>query len=937
MQTLRGDFARTRGRHGGIDDVVYSQQLHHLALRGSDVFAHLVAAAVAVFALGRLYPSGTPILWAGALLAVLTLRSGLQDRYRRAGVTPNGSRAWGRWFIAGALATGILWSLVASVFVITDNLGYQVVALALIGGMSIVGIARNAASTSMMVAFVAPMIGVTTAALLAHPSSVHVSIVLMLGAFGLVLLTAGRSLQQSVHADLRLTLELVKTGATLATAHGGSRAGSWEVNATGRTFWSDEMFEILGVERSASEPSVDLLLERIHRSDRDGVAAAIRAWLSCEADLAVEHRVVTPDGATRWIYQFGLMQRDPAGRPLRHTAIVQDITERKQSEARLQFANVVMKTQMEASEDGILIVSGDGQLFSCNEHFARLFNFPPHILDGGDIDALIAHVVSTARNPQELLELIRRFDTSPGEDGQNETELLDGRIVNWYTVTLKSPEGSNLGRAWFLRDVTEQKRALERAVETSRQDQLTGLLNRGAFVQILRETIARASAGETNFAVLYLDLDNFKDVNDALGHPAGDELLGAVADRLRASTRSCDTAARFGGDEFAVIADNLTDPEEASRRAARLIEALSEPYQVAGVPVRTSSSIGIALYEPGVSDAETLLSRADLALYSAKNQGRAAYRPFTEAMDSEVRTRLALGSDLHQAIGEGELFLLYQPQIDIASERIVGVEALVRWRHPVRGVLPPAQFIPVAEQTGVIGKLGKWILAEACRQARAWRDAGAPPVRVSVNVSSLQFKTALAFEADIVAALADNGLTADSLELELTETVLMNAYREHADLLLRLRELGLTIAIDDFGTGYSSLDYLRRFPVDRIKIAHDFVRDLETASGDAAIVKATIGLARELKIDVLAEGVERRPQLELLETWGCREVQGYYFARPLPPGEITALLCRPPAPPKSEVCRSPIASPRPQRETRSPSRLSESLLAAAHAAEPWMS
>ena len=728
----------------------------------------------------------------------------------------------------------------------------------------------------------------------------------MLGAFGLVLVTAGRSLQQSVHADLRLTLELVKTGATLATAQGGSRAGSWEVDAAGRPLWSDEMFDILGVNPSASAPSVDALIERIHRADQDGVAAAIRAWLSCEADLAVEHRVVAPDGTTRWIYQFGLIQRDAAGRPLRHTAIVQDITERKQSEARLQFANVVMKTQMEASEDEILIVSQDRQLFSHNEHFAELFSFPSHILDGGDLDALTAHVVSMVRDPEALLKLIQHFDMTPGEDGQEETELADGRIVDWYTVTLKSPEGANLGRAWFARDVTEQKRALAQAVETSRLDQLTGLFNRGAFVQTLRETIARASAGETSFAVLYLDLDNFKDVNDALGHPAGDELLRAVADRLRASTRECDTAARFGGDEFAVIADEVADLEEASRRAARLIDALSEPYQVGGVPVRTSSSIGIALYEPGISDAETLLSRADLALYSAKNQGRSAYRPFTEEMGSEVRTRLALGADLHQAIAGGELFLLYQPQIDVASERIVGVEALLRWRHPVRGVLPPAQFIPVAEQTGVIGKLGQWVLAEACRQARAWRDAGAPPVRVSVNVSSLQFKTALAFEADIAAALADNDLAADSLELELTETVLMNAYREHADLLLRLRQRGLTIAIDDFGTGYSSLDYLRRFPVNRIKIAQDFVRDLETASGDAAIVKATIGLARELRIDVIAEGVERRAQLELLEAWGCREVQGYYFARPLPPGEIAALLCRPAAV-RPDVCRTGIA------------------------------
>jgi diguanylate cyclase (GGDEF)-like protein len=895
MQTLRGDLARTQGRQSDVDDVLYSQQLHHLALRGSDIFAHLIAAGAAIITLGRLYPSWVPTLWADALLAVLALRAGLQDRYRRASVPPRDARRWGHWFVAGSLATGVLWGLVGSVFIVTNNQGYQVLALALIGGMSIAGIARNAASTPMMVAFVAPVIGVTAVSLLTHPTSVHVSIGLMLAGFGVVLLTAGRSLQQSVHADLRLTLELVKTGATLATARGGARAASWEVDAARRAIWSEEMFDILGVEPSASVPSLDLLLDRTHPEDRETVAAALRAWLSCEADLAVEHRVSAPDGTTRWIHQFGLMQRDTSGRPLRHTAIVQDITERKQSEARLRFANVVMKTQMEASEDGILITSREGGLFSCNEHLAELYGFPPSLIESGDTDELVAHIIGKVRSPDETLRLIRYFDEHPGDDGQGETEFIDGRFIRWYTVTLRSPDGDILGRAWFLRDITEQKHALAQAVETSRLDQLTGLLNRGAFVEILRETIAQSTAGGARFAVLYMDLDNFKDVNDALGHPAGDELLRAVADRLRANTRASDTAARFGGDEFAVIADTVSDIEAASRRADKLIEALSEPYIVGGVPVRTGASIGIALHEPGTGDAETLLSRADLALYSAKNQGRSGYRPFTEQMGSEVRTRLALGADLHRAIGGGELFLLYQPQIDVAAERIVGVEALVRWRHPVHGVLSPDRFIPVAEQTGVIGKLGQWVLAEACRQARAWRNDGAPPVRVSVNVSSLQFKTALAFEADIADALASNGLAASSLELELTETVLMNAYREHADLLLRLRQRGLTIAIDDFGTGYSSLDYLRRFPIDRIKIAQEFVRDLETAPGDAAIVKATIGLARELGIDVIAEGVERLDQVELLQAWGCREIQGYYFARPLPPDDITSLLCAAPA------------------------------------------
>jgi diguanylate cyclase (GGDEF)-like protein len=386
-------------------------------------------------------------------------------------------------------------------------------------------------------------------------------------------------------------------------------------------------------------------------------------------------------------------------------------------------------------------------------------------------------------------------------------------------------------------------------------------------------------------------------VNDTLGHPAGDELLRTVADRLLSSTRPADVVARFGGDEFAIIAVDGDDGEDAARLAADLIRIISEPYFVAGAPVRISASVGIALYSTGAADAESMLSRADMALYKAKTEGRSEFRSFTADLEGEVRTRVTLAQELHDAIEAGELFLLYQPQIRVGSGRIVGVEALVRWAHPTRGVLGPELFVPVAEQMGVIGKLGRWVLSTACRQAKTWLDAGAPPMRVGVNVSSLQFKTSLAFEADIEAALAQNDLAPDCLELELTETVLLNALPEHGALLERLRARGVTIAIDDFGTGYASLDYLRRFPINRIKIAQDFVRHLEAGASDAAIVKATIGLARDLGIDVIAEGVERLRQLELLQQWGCDEIQGFFFAEPLCADQIPDLLTRHVAPP----------------------------------------
>jgi diguanylate cyclase (GGDEF)-like protein len=416
------------------------------------------------------------------------------------------------------------------------------------------------------------------------------------------------------------------------------------------------------------------------------------------------------------------------------------------------------------------------------------------------------------------------------------------------------------------------------------------LANRSVFVEALQHAIANAKREGKKFAVIYLDLDHFKDVNDTLGHPVGDDLLKAVAERLRSNTREIDTVARFGGDEFAVVAPDIAEPADAAALADKLIKAIAAPFPIDGNDIHTGASIGIDLYGPESIDAETLLSHADVALYRAKSEGRDGFRFFTDAMDTEVRTRVALGMELREAIDSDQLFLFYQPQVSIETGRINGLEALVRWRHPERGVLGPDSFIPIAEKIGVIAKLGHWVLWAACRQAKAWLAAGITPVRIAVNLSALEFKTPLAVEKDIIAALEATGLPPRLLELELTETALMEASREHGEVLARLRQLGITIAIDDFGTGYSSLDYLSRFPVDRIKIAQNFVRNLETTPRNAAIVKATLGLAHELSITVLAEGVETKKQLELLKGWGCGEAQGFYFAKPLAEKQVTAML-----------------------------------------------
>jgi diguanylate cyclase (GGDEF)-like protein len=425
----------------------------------------------------------------------------------------------------------------------------------------------------------------------------------------------------------------------------------------------------------------------------------------------------------------------------------------------------------------------------------------------------------------------------------------------------------------------------------ARYDILTGLANRGVFAEALQHEIARAHRDGTSFAVLYLDLDHFKDVNDTLGHSIGDLLLKSVAERLRASVRETDTVSRFGGDEFALIATDLQEPADAATLALKILAATSEPVLIGNIEVRSGASVGIAVYGPDSADTDTLLSHADIALYRAKSEGRGTYRFFTEAMDAEVRTEFMLGAELRQALVSNQLYLMYQPQVDIYTGRIIGVEALVRWLHPTRGLISPGLFIPVAEKSGLIVAIGRWVMHQSCRQMKEWLDAGIAPPLIAVNLSALQFKTPRELENDLKAILAETGVPPQVIELELTEGVLMDASREHGDVLLRLRKAGFRIAIDDFGTGYSSLDYLRRFPVDRIKIAQQFMFDPTEGSGDA-IIRAAIALAHELRLKVIVEGVETAKHLQRVKSCGGREVQGYYFSKPVQAEAMTALLMK---------------------------------------------
>ncbi len=571
-----------------------------------------------------------------------------------------------------------------------------------------------------------------------------------------------------------------------------------------------------------------------------------------------------------------------------------DATVRKAAERHLAQVEGRYRGLLEAAPDAMVVVNQRGEIVLSNLQTEKHFGYGSGELLGQQVTSIIPRGFAERLVADGTRSAADALAQQIGTGIELSARRKDGSEfpIEIMLSPLEGDEGILVTAA--IRDITVHNRNEAKLLELARLDLLTGLPNRAVFADAIQKAIAWARNGGPGFAVFYLDLDNFKDVNDTLGHPVGDALLKEVARRLEENVRETDTVARFGGDEFAILATEIKVPADAGVLAEGLLETFSKPFSVGENQIRSGASVGIAVYGVDASDAEMLLSRADVALYRAKADGRSTYRFFTESMDTEVRTRVSLGHDLREAIGSPQIFLVYQPQVEAATGRIVGVEALARWRHPELGMISPVEFIPAAETNGLIVALGRWVLWEACRQAGKWREAGIAPDVMAVNLSVLQFKTPLELEKDVAAALAASGLPASMLELEITESLLMTASHANNEALVRLRASGVRLAIDDFGTGFSSLDYLRQFPMDRIKIAQNFVLELgttaSTAASSAAVVKATIGLARELGIDVIAEGVETAEQLRLVKSWRCQEVQGYFFAKPLSVEDLVPLL-----------------------------------------------
>lgn len=530
---------------------------------------------------------------------------------------------------------------------------------------------------------------------------------------------------------------------------------------------------------------------------------------------------------------------------------------------------------------GVCLYDEKQRVIIANKRYAEIYNLPEDLLKPGT--SLRAILEARARNnmydeheAREKVELaIAKFHEFVSEV----VTLPDGR----YISVLRRPL-ANGGLISTHEDVTDRKKADAQIAHMAMHDTLTGLPNRVLFRDRLERAMSRVTPTQM-LAVHCLDLDRFKTVNDTLGHPMGDALLRVVSDRLQACLRGTDCIARLGGDEFAILQTGLTEPGQAASLASRVIEALSTPFEIEGHRMVIGVSIGIAIAPNDGEDGTALLKNADLALYCSKSEGRGRYRYFEAEMDARIQARRALELDLTSALSLDQFELHYQPLVDLKSNAVVAMEALLRWKHPQRGSVSPAEFIPITEEIGLIDEIGRWVLRQACHEATSWPKE----VSVSVNLSAHQFKSGtLAF--DVAAALATSGLEAERLELEITESALMQNTEATLVTLLKIRDMGVRVAMDDFGTGYSSLSYLHAFPFDKIKIDKCFVQNLSGQSDSNHILRAVVGLGSSLRMVTTAEGVETREQLEQLRSEGCTQVQGYYLSAPRPASELEDML-----------------------------------------------
>jgi len=620
------------------------------------------------------------------------------------------------------------------------------------------------------------------------------------------------------------------------------------------------------------------LVRAVHRDDRKRVHAARKMALIDGYD--VTYRIVRPDGSTRWLRDRAFPVRDAEGKPYRVAGIAEDITERRRAEAALQESEQQFR-QLAANIPQVFWMTDASQreLIYVSPAFEKLAGRP---------------VADVREDPRCWVTMIHHEDRqrvttarrAAGDGRYDEVFRIvrpDGTIcwVHDRAFPVQDAEGKVHRITGIAEDITERKQAEEQLMRLAHYDVLTSLPNRVLFYDRLKQSLAQAKRNQWIVGVMFIDVDRFKNVNDTMGHAVGDRLLQQISERLKGTVRAGDTVGRLGGDEFAVVLSNLVSAQDASVVAQKMMACFKEPFRLESTEVYVTASIGITLYPDDSTEQDILIRNADAAMYKAKEIGRDSYQFYTPEMNTRALAVLGMENSMRRALDRGEYLLHYQPKVGIANGEITGLEALIRWRHPERGLVSPGEFMPVLEETGLIVPVGQWVLNAVCEQIKAWESAGVQPVPVAVNLSARQF-TSKDLGETIKRTLEEHQIDPGLIELEITESSLMVNTEEAVRTLEYLSGLGVSLSIDDFGTGYSSLSYLKRFPLDSLKIDRSFIRDVTTDGDDATITRAVISMAHSLGLKVVAEGVENERQLAFLTEYGCDQIQGYFFTRPLP-------------------------------------------------------
>ncbi len=656
--------------------------------------------------------------------------------------------------------------------------------------------------------------------------------------------------------------------------------------AAGTIAWHGDVDRVLGWPEGKFPRTVEGWEKAIHPEDRARVAAASARHFATGEPFFEEYRVQTRDGrVVHWHHSASLL---PAadGRPVRSIGTVADVSGRRQIEEALQLSERRYRALFERNLAGVYRSTMEGRILDCNEAFARIFGY------GSREEVLRQAAWDLYVRPDDrkaaLAKLVERQNLTNYElclkrkDGSTVWVLQNENLSEGPDGLLSVIEGTVI-------DISERKRAEEQVKHLAFHDPLTNLPNRLLFNDRLTLAVAQAHRHNQRLAVLFLDLDRFKIINDSLGHSVGDELLRQLAERIQEHVREGDTVARLGGDEFTLLVPGITADEDAAKIARKICGAIHDPFWIDGRELFVTASVGVSVYPADGHDAETLVRNADSAMYRAKEQGRDNYQLYTPAMNARAVERLSLESRLRQAVAHDELELHFQPFIDLKTAELLGAEALLRWRHPELGLIPPGEFIPIAELSGLIVPIGEWVLKTACAEARKWHEKGFPELTVSVNLSSRQFQhTDLV--SQVTQALGETGLEPNKLDLEITESNAMQNAEHSINTLWGLKKQGVRISMDDFGTGYSSLNYLKRFPIDRIKLDQSFVRDLPSDKDDAAIAMAVIAMGRSLELEVIAEGVETEEQLAFLKGHQCDQLQGFLLSKPLAADDFDRFL-----------------------------------------------